>query len=92
MEEVTILAEVEEPTVQSLERRLAEIEGQIQNLLASATAKEESTGRKTVQSFGVSTKLAEGVSASAMDDALGSLSVEQRIAVKMEMMRRGWIG
>lgn len=90
-EVVEIVATVDEP-LKVLEMRLAELEGQIQTLMAQSATKEEQRGRKTSRSFAGATKLEEGVSASAVDAALGSLSVEQRIAVKMEMLRNGILG
>jgi len=68
-----------------LEQRLSEAEVTIASLKA---------GRKTV-SAGVATLIAKDGSAvelGALDAALVSLSLEQRIAVKAQLMRSGLIG
>ena len=72
-----------------LERLLAEAEATIASLKA---------GRKTLPA-GVATLIAKdgandgrGVELAALDAALVSLSLEQRIAVKAQMMRSGLIG
>jgi len=69
-----------------LEQRLAEAEATIASLRAQ-------TGRKTTAS-GTAMVAREGVAveAGALDAALRSLSLEQRIAVKSEMMRAGLLG
>lgn len=68
-----------------LQQRLAEAEKTIATLKAS--------GRKTVAG-GASLVAKEGGSmdAGAVDAALGSLSVEQRIAVKAGLLRAGLVG
>lgn len=86
------------------EAKLAEAEGRIAELSAAAAAKAESApaGRKTI-SAGVSTMLAkQGVAveglqggrmeAGSIDAALTSLSIEQRFAVKTELLRSGFLG
>ncbi|MBS1813594.1 MAG: hypothetical protein JSS87_01830 [Acidobacteria bacterium] len=85
-----IVATVAEPAVE-LERRVAELEGQIRALMAQTSAAHESAGRKTAKTFSVAAK-GEAMEAGALDAAFASLSVEQRIAVKMEMMRSGLLG
>lgn len=88
-----IVATVAEVTVSDLEVRVAELESRIETLMSAAA--KEPVGRKTVSSFAASAAskkgvaLVEGISAGALDTALASLSVEQRIAVKMEMLRSG---
>ena len=69
-----------------LQQRLAEAEKTIATLKAS--------GRKTVAGGAASLVAKEGGSldAGAMDAALGSLSVEQRIAVKAGLLRAGLVG
>ena len=73
-----------------LEAKLAAAEVTIATLKAAS-------GRKTIPS-GVATLMAkqgvatETMSAGALDAALGSLSIEQRIAVKTEMLRAGLVG
>ena len=90
-----ITATVESAREAELERRLAEAEARIAELTASA----HPAGRKTLPA-GVATLLAkQGVAdaggapgpmeAGALDGALASLSIEQRIAVKAEMLRAG---
>ena len=88
------------------EDKLAEAEGRIAQLTAAAqTAAEQaatSGGRKTAAA-GVSTMLAkqgiavEGLGngrmeAGSVDAALTSLSIEQRFAVKAELLRSGLLG
>jgi hypothetical protein len=73
-----------------LESKLAQAEATIATLRAAG-------GRKTVPA-GVVTLMAkqgvaaEATSAGALDVALGSLSIEQRIAVKTQMLRAGLVG
>jgi hypothetical protein len=89
-----------------LERRLADAEAKIAELTASATALRtvpQSVGRKTLPAGMVSMLAKQGVSlelgagalsieAGALDGALNSLSIEQRIAVKSELRRAGLLG
>ena len=61
---------------------------------ANATIASLKAGRKTVPT-GVSTLMAKDGSAldiGSLDAALGSLSLEQRIAVKSQLLRSGLIG
>lgn len=69
-----------------LEQRLAEAEKTIASLKAS--------GRKTQAGGAASLVAKEGgpVESGAVDAALGSLSVEQRIAVKAGLLRAGLVG
>ena len=71
---------------EELKQRLAEAEKTIASLKAS--------GRKTVAGGAASLMAKEGgeINASAVDAALGSLSVEQRIAVKAGLLRAGLVG
>ena len=88
------------------EDKLAEAEGRITQLKAAAQTSAEqvaaTSGRKTIAA-GVSTMLAkqgiavEGlqsgrIEAGSIDAALTSLSIEQRFAVKAEMLRSGLLG
>lgn len=86
------------------EDKLAEAESRIAELSAAATSPVVAmpVGRKTV-SAGVTTMLAkQGVSfeglesgrleAGSLDGALASLSIEQRFAVKAELLRAGLLG
>lgn len=95
-----IVAAVDERTAAAasgtpaLQARAAQLERENQELRAQA----QRTARKTLSSLAsaVLTKggLDEGelrVDASALDKALGSLTLEQRVAVKAEMARAGMI-
>jgi len=78
-----------------LEQRLAEAEAALATLRAeSASAKPAAAARKTAPAGAPSLVSREGVAvnAGALDAALRSLSIEQRIAVKFEMLRAGLIG
>jgi hypothetical protein len=87
-----IVATVETQREAELERKLAEAEAKIAELMASGSA--QPTGRKTLPTT-MATMLAkqgvvmESVEAGAIDGALTSLSIEQRIAVKSELIRAG---
>ncbi|MGA7156022.1 MAG: hypothetical protein WBY53_04205 [Acidobacteriaceae bacterium] len=96
-----IVATVESAREAELERRLAEAEEKIAELTASASSQPQ--GRKTLPAAmssmlakqGVTLELgASGTSieASALDSALASLGIEQRIAVKSELRRAGLLG
>ncbi len=85
--------------VAELERKLREAELQIAALQAQAAqgqaAATPATGRKTVSSATVTLLAKQGISnldsieAGALDGALQSLSMEQRIAVKSQLFRAG---
>lgn len=80
------------PREQQLELRLAEAEATIATLRAEAARPSPShSARKTAPAGAPSLASREGVSveASALDASLRSLSIEQRIAVKSEMLRAG---
>jgi hypothetical protein len=92
-----ITATVESAREAELERRLAEAEAKLTELSANAAP----GGRRTLPA-GMTTLLskqglavdAEGgasMEAGALDAALSSLSVEQRIAVKSELLRTGML-
>jgi len=89
-----IVATVETAREAELERKLAEAEARVAELQASATS---GAGRKTLPA-GVARMFAkegaggEGFEAGAIDAALTSLSVEQRIAVKSALLRAGMVG
>jgi hypothetical protein len=73
-----------------LEAKLAAAEATIASLRAGGVRKTVATGVATLmakQGVGV-----ESTSGGALDGALVSLSIEQRIAVKAEMLRAGLIG
>jgi paraquat-inducible protein B len=88
-----IVATVESAREAELERRLEEAEARIAELTAVAAP----AGRKTLPS-GMASMLAkqgitvESMEAGAIDAALSSLSIEQRIAVKAELLRAGLLG
>ena len=84
------------------EAKLAEAEGRMAELAAAASATIASVGRKTL-SAGMTAMLAkQGIStdglqtgrmeAGSLDAALTSLSIEQRFAVKTELLRAGLLG
>jgi hypothetical protein len=103
-----IVATVESAREAELERKLAEAEAKIAELTAGAAVQAavvvaQSAGRKTLPAGMVSMLAKQGVSlevaaggvaieAGALDGALASLSIEQRIAVKAEMRRAGLLG
>jgi len=87
-----IVATVESQREAELERKLAAAEAKIAELMASATS--QAVGRKTLPTT-MATMLAkqgvvmDSIEAGSIDGALSSLSIEQRIAVKAELMRTG---
>ena len=80
-----------EASVSRAASREAELEQKLAE--ANATIASQKAGRKTLPA-GVATLLAKDGAAdvASLDTALGSLSVEQRIAVKSQLMRSGFIG
>ena len=79
-----------------LEGRVKELEAAVHKLQPMHAQAEvpASAGRKTATAAHVSL-LAKGTAepgAPSVDDALRSLSIEQRIAVKSGLMRAGWVG
>jgi hypothetical protein len=87
-----IVATVESQREADLERKLAAAEAKIAELMASASP--QPAGRKTLPTT-MATMLAkqgvvmDSIEAGSIDGALTSLSIEQRIAVKAELMRAG---
>lgn len=85
-----------------LERKLHEAELQIAELRGQAGRQTGSTGaaggRKTMTAATVSLLAKQGISnldsieAGSLDAALGALSIEQRIAVKSQLLRAGLLG
>jgi hypothetical protein len=82
-----------------LEAKLAAAETEIAELKASAghDAYAVTSGRKTLPVLVTNMLTKQGVAldsldAGAVDGALGSLSIEQRIAVKAQLMRAGLLG
>ncbi len=93
-----IVATVEARREGELEQRLAAAETELAELRAkAATGGEAERGRKTVPSAMVHLLAKQGVAVDsletgALDAALVSLSLEQRIAVKAQLMRAGLLG
>jgi len=92
-----IVATVETRREVELEQKLAAAEAQIAELKAAAYVPTEVTnGRKTLPAAMTTLLAKQGVSldsieAGSLDAALGSLSIEQRIAVKAQLMRAGML-
>jgi uncharacterized iron-regulated protein len=85
-----IVATVESAREAELEKKLAEAEAKIVELSAAAHG-----GRKTVAAgrmFAKEGAAGEGFDTGAIDAALTSLNVEQRIAVKSALLRAGMVG
>jgi hypothetical protein len=94
-----IVATVEGRREAELEEKLAAAEAQIAELKAAAVSVPVAVtnGRKTLPVAMVNLLAKQGVTedsmeAGAVDAALVSLSVEQRIAVKAQLMRAGLLG
>ena len=93
-----IVATVEARREAELEEKLAAAEAQIAELKAATSVPVSVThGRKTLPVAMVNLLAKQGVTvdsmeAGAVDAALVSLSVEQRIAVKAQLMRAGLLG
>jgi hypothetical protein len=93
-----IVATVEGRREAELEEKLAAAEAQIAELKAAASVPVSVThGRKTMPVAMISLLAKQGVAvesieAGALDAALGSLSMEQRFAVKAQLMRAGMLG
>ncbi len=94
-----IVATVERQREAELEEKLAAAEAEIAELRAAAASVpvEVTHGRKTLPASMVNLLAKQGVTVDAMeagavDAALVSLSVEQRIAVKAQLMRAGLLG
>ena len=91
-----MVATAEQGREAELERKLAEAEAKIAELSAAAVTVPVAVthGRKTLPA-GMATMLAkqgvtvDSMEAGALDAALVSLSIEQRMAVKAQMMRAG---
>lgn len=80
-----------------LEERLAAAEAQIAELKASSVPVAVTNGRKTLPVSMTALLAKQGVTvdsieAGALDAALVSLSMEQRFAVKAQLMRAGLLG
>ncbi len=97
-----IVATAEAKREAELERKLEFVEAQLETLRASRAAGPVESGRRTLpatmatllakQGVALESVEAGGLDAAALDKALGSLSIEQRIAVKAQLLRSGAIG
>ena len=93
-----IVATVETAREAELMRKLEAAEAAIVQLqAAAASGQQRMAGRKTLPASMANMLAKQGVvvdsmEAGALDGALASLSVEQRIAVKAELMRAGLLG
>jgi hypothetical protein len=92
-----IVATVESRREADLEAKLAAAELKIAELQAQGAAGAPIAGRKTLPTAMTSLLAKQGVAvdfleAGSLDAALVSLSVEQRIAVKSQLMRAGLLG
>jgi hypothetical protein len=92
-----IVATVEGRREAELEAKLAAAEQKIAELQARESALPSGTGRKTLPSAMTNLLAKQGVTlesleAGTLDAALVSLSLEQRIAVKSQLMRAGLLG
>jgi hypothetical protein len=97
-ESETTIGRISATVEAALEERLAAAEAKIVQLEAEAAAKhtpeDVTNGRKTMPVAMINMLAKQGVTvdsldAGALDTALGSLSIEQRIAVKAQLMRAG---
>ncbi|WP_254063645.1 hypothetical protein [Granulicella sp. S190] len=94
-----IVATVERQREAELEEKLAAAEAQIAQLKAAAASvpSEVTNGRKTLPAAMANLLAKQGltvdtVEAGGVDAALANLSIEQRIAVKAQLMRAGLLG
>jgi hypothetical protein len=92
-----IVATVEAHREAELEEKLAAAELRIAELQARGVATIPGAGRKTLPAttgnlFAKPGMTVDSMDASALDAALVSLSLEQRIAVKAQLMRAGLLG
>jgi len=87
-----IVAETESTHTRELALRLEQAEAKIASLTAAAGRKTLTTGTATMLAKQGVDMGAVSLDAGAVDGALAHLSVEQRIAVKAELMRAGLLG
>lgn len=96
VEESAGIDRTEGERLSELERRLREATAQIAEMRAQGS--NGAPGRKTVSSATASLLAKQGISnldsieAGSLDAALSALSVEQRIAVKSQLLRAGLLG
>jgi len=92
-----IVATVESYREAELEEKLAAAELKIAELQARGTTDAPASGRKTLPTAMSNLLSKQGVTlesleAGSLDAALGTLSIEQRIAVKSQLIRAGLLG
>ena len=92
-----IVATVEARREAELEEKLAAAEQKIAELQAHGTTAAPAAGRKTLPTAMTNLLAKQGVTlesleAGSLDAALGTLSIEQRIAVKSQLIRAGLLG
>jgi hypothetical protein len=92
-----IVATVEARREAELEEKLAAAEQKIAELQARGTTAAPAVGRKTLPTAMTNLLAKQGVTlesleAGSLDAALGTLSIEQRIAVKSQLIRAGLLG
>ena len=92
-----IVATVESYREAELEEKLAAAELKISELQARGTTDAPASGRKTLPTAMSNLLSKQGVTlesleAGSLDAALGTLSIEQRIAVKSQLIRAGLLG
>jgi hypothetical protein len=92
-----IVATVEARRETELEEKLAAAEARIAELQARGNAPSSDSGRKTMPAAMTGLLARQGLTlesldAGTLDAALVSLSLEQRIAVKSQLMRAGLLG
>jgi DNA repair exonuclease SbcCD ATPase subunit len=81
-----------EAGTERVQHRVAELEKANEELRAQASRLARKTLPPMITSLLSKTEAGDGVEPAALEKALQSLSVEQRIAVKAEMARAGMIG
>jgi len=92
-----IVATVDAHREAELEEKLAAAELKIAELQARGTTDAPASGRKTLPTAMSNLLSKQGVTlesleAGSLDAALGTLSIEQRIAVKSQLIRAGLLG
>lgn len=92
-----IVATVDSRREAELEAKLAAAEAKIADLQARAAVSAETAGRRTLPASMTTLLAKQGLTldtleAGALDAALSSLSIEQRIAVKSQLLRAGLAG
>jgi len=91
-----IVAQVEDRRSAELEQKLAAAEQRIAELEAAASSRTDHGARKTIPTTAVNLLAKHGVAldsveAGTLDAALSGLSLEQRFAVKAQLLRAGML-